>query len=57
MTRRYGGAGLGLYIVRQLVDLPGGEIRFESEIGKGTTFHVWVPERREGPESATDRIQ
>lgn len=47
MTRRHGGAGLGLYIVRQLLDLLGGEIRLKSAVGKGTTFHVWVPERQD----------
>ena len=38
-----GGLGLGLYISRQIVDAHQGQIRVESEIGKGATFMVQLP--------------
>ena len=45
-TRRYGGTGLGLYIVRQLLEVLGGTIAVDSERGRGSTFRVWLPINR-----------
>ncbi|MEF2144276.1 MAG: PAS domain S-box protein [Desulfovibrionaceae bacterium] len=41
-TRRYQGAGLGLSIVRRLVELMGGEVKIESKLGQGTTVRLHV---------------
>ncbi|WP_436016285.1 response regulator [Phenylobacterium sp. LjRoot219] len=42
-TRRYGGTGLGLTIASQLIQLMGGKLELESEVGKGSLFHFSLP--------------
>ncbi|NVO10231.1 MAG: response regulator [Bacteroidales bacterium] len=47
-TRKYGGTGLGLTIVKRLAELQGGEVNIESQQGEGTSINITIPYRLKG---------
>jgi two-component system, OmpR family, phosphate regulon sensor histidine kinase PhoR len=54
-TRHFGGLGLGLALVRRILDGLDGDARVESEVGKGSTFHLLLPvAETQAPRMKTD---
>lgn len=45
LSSEAGGSGIGLYLLKQIIDLHGGEVRVKSKEGEGTTFTVRLPKK------------
>lgn len=45
LTRRHEGTGLGLALTKRLAELHGGTVSFQSAVGEGSTFRIWLPLR------------
>jgi signal transduction histidine kinase len=52
--RAEGRSGLGLTIVRQVAEAHGGEVRLASELGRGSTFSLWLPAAHPHPSELTE---
>ncbi len=53
-AREFGGTGLGLMITRRMAHIMGGDVSVSSELGKGATFTLWVPQFHKGFGAAGD---
>lgn len=51
-TTKSKGTGLGLSLAKRVVEEHGGVIRVQTEVGKGTTFRIILPQRLEPPKVA-----
>ncbi|MBC7970388.1 MAG: sensor histidine kinase [Verrucomicrobia bacterium] len=45
LTRRHEGTGLGLALTKRFAELHGGTVSFQSTMGKGSVFRIWLPSR------------
>jgi two-component system phosphate regulon sensor histidine kinase PhoR len=50
-SRKLGGTGLGLAIVKHIAQAHGGQVRVESELGRGSTFSLHLPKRPSLPQA------
>ena len=55
ISQRYGGTGLGLSISQRFVEMMGGRIDIESELGVGSCFTVWLPDIRPADHDDVER--
>ncbi|MCW3104511.1 MAG: Signal transduction histidine kinase [Bacteroidetes bacterium] len=57
-TRKYGGTGLGLTIVKQLIEMQGGSIRVESKVGEGSVFTFNIKFKKNlNPDTGKKKVQ
>jgi signal transduction histidine kinase len=56
-TRRYGGTGLGLALVKEIVDAHKGQVSVQSQPGEGSRFTVRFPAPETSPASVSEHLQ
>jgi PAS domain S-box-containing protein len=56
-TTKKRGSGLGLMIVQRIVRAHGGKIELESNVGRGTTFRIWLPSHERRPRLLENKMK